>query len=84
MIAFLQANSLYSIKESLGNCTAKVHILVGEKENRAMRNSAAIIHEKLQGSLLQVLPQMYHGEFSINHVVDYVKKIFEMVRSDLE
>lgn len=31
MIAFLQANSLYSIKESIGNCSAKVHIFVGGK-----------------------------------------------------
>jgi len=80
MIAFLQANSLYSIKESIGSCNAKVYIFVGEKENRTMRNSAKIIHEKLQGSLLQVLPQMYHGEFSINYVNDYVKWILQIVK----
>ncbi len=80
MIAFLQANSLYSIKESIGSCSAKVYIFVGEKENRAMKNSAKIIHEKLQGSLLQVLPKMYHGEFSINYVNDYVKWILQIVK----
>ena len=80
MISFLQANSLYSLKKSIGNCGAKVHIFVGEKENSAMRNSAVIIHEKIQGSSLQVLPQMYHGEFSINHADDYVDKMLEIVK----
>ena len=80
MIAFLQANSLYMIKEAIGSCNAKVYIFVGEKENRAMRNSAKIIHEKLQGSLLQVLPKMYHGEFSIHYVNDYVNRIIQIVK----
>lgn len=80
MIAFLQANSVYSIKESLGSCSAKVYIFVGEKENRTMRKSAMILHEKLQGSMLQVLPKMYHGEFSIHYVNDYVKWILQIVK----
>ena len=79
MIAFLQENSLYSLKESIGDCRAEVHIFVGEKENHAMRKSATIIHKKSQDSFLQVLPNMYHGEFSINHVADYVNKILEIV-----
>lgn len=80
MIAFLQANSLYSIKESIRNCTAKVSVFVGEKENRAMKTSAKIIHEKLKGSLLQIFPKMYHGEFSLNHAGDYVKEIYAIVK----
>ena len=80
MIAFLLANSVYSIKESLRSCSAQIYIFVGEKENRAMRKSARIIHEKLQGSMLQVLPKMYHGEFSINYVNDYVKTILQIVK----
>lgn len=80
MIAFLLANSVYSIKESLGSCSAKAYIFVGEKENRAMKKSAMIIHEKLQGSLLQVLPKMYHGEFSIHYVNDYVNRILQIVK----
>jgi len=80
MIAFLQANSSYSIKESLGNCNAKVYILVGEKENRAMRHSANIMNENIRGSLLHVLPQMYHGEFSLHYVNDYVNWILQIVK----
>jgi len=81
MIAFLQANSLYSLKDSFGDCCAKVHIVVGEKESPVMRRSATIIYEKLPDSCLQVLPQMYHGEFSINHADGYVNKILEIVNS---
>ena len=79
MIAFLQANSLYSLKRTIKNCTAKVYVFVGRKENNAMQKSAQIIHQSLQKSSLQVLTGMYHGEFSINHGKDYANKIREMI-----
>ena len=79
MIAFLEANALYGIKPSIADCSAKSYIFVGEKENRAMQKSAKIIHKKLQGSLLQILPKMYHGEFSINYSEDYVNQILNIV-----
>lgn len=79
MIAFLQANSLYSIKDSIGNCSANVHIFVGEKESRAMQSSARIIHQKIQGSTLDVFPKLYHGEFSINNASSYVNELHEMI-----
>ena len=79
MIAFLQANSLYSLKESIKNCTAKVYVLIGGKENKSMQKSAEIIYQTLQGSLLQVLPDLYHGEFSINQGKDYANKIREII-----
>ena len=45
-----------------------------------MKKSAKIIHEKLQGSLLKVLPKMYHGKFSINYVNDYMNGILQIVK----
>ena len=75
MIAFLQANALYDLKPSLAACTAKVSVFVGEKENAAMLKSAQRIHTQLQGSSLQILPGMYHGEFSINHPRDYAESV---------
>ena len=80
MIAFLQENAMYFLKETIGICEARVQIFVGEKENQAMKKSARIIHGRLKNSLLQVLPNMYHGEFSINHADDYASKILEMVK----
>ncbi len=79
MIAFLQANSLYSLKESIKNCEAKVFVFVGEKENNAMLKSAKMIHQTLQNSSVQVIPKLYHGEFSINHGNDYANKIKEII-----
>ncbi len=79
MIAFLQANSLYSLKESINECTAKVHIYVGEKESSSMQKSAKNIHNALSQSTLQVLPKLYHGEFSINHGNDYAKAVKQIV-----
>ena len=81
MIAFLQANSLYSLKESIKECTAKVHIYVGEKETGSMRKSADDIHSALPQSTLQVLPKLYHGEFSINHGNDYAKAVRQIVNN---
>ena len=80
MIAFLEANALYCINPSITNCTVKAYVFVGEKENKTMRKFAKIIHENLKGSVLHVLPKMYHGEFSINHVDDYVNKIWNIIR----
>ena len=80
MIAFLQENSDYSIKAGIGECKAIVQIFVGEKENHLMKESAKIIHDKLKDSDIQVLPNMYHGEFSINYAGDYVKRILEIVK----
>lgn len=80
MIAFLQANALYTVKDSIQNCSAIVHIFVGEKETHTMRRSAAMIHEKLRGNTMQILPKMYHGEFSINHAPEYVDKVLEIVK----
>ena len=79
MIAFLQANSLYSLKESIKNCTAKVYVFVGGKENNTMQKSAQIIHQTLQESTLQVLPGLSHGEFSINQGKDYANKFREII-----
>ena len=79
LIAFLEASALYCIKPSITDCTAKVYVFVGEKENKALQKSAKIIQEALKGSVLHVLPQMGHGEFSINHAEDYVNKLQSII-----
>lgn len=80
MIAFLEENAMYYIKSSVRNCSARVYVIVGEKENKAIQKSAKIIHENLQNSVLHVLPKMHHGEFSINHADDYVNKLQSIIR----
>ena len=80
MIAFLQENFIYSIKDSLGISNAKVKVFVGEKENSAMKISAKIINEKIKGSSLRIIEKMYHGEFSINYADEYVKEIYAIAK----
>ena len=80
MIAFLKENALYSMKEALGHCKAKVCVVVGEKESRVMKKSARLIQEKIPGSMMQVLPGLYHGEFSINHAREYVELLERVVK----
>ena len=55
------------------------HDVIILKENRIMRKSSAIIHQSLQNSLMQVLPGLYHDEFSINHGKDYANMIRQII-----
>lgn len=79
MIRFLEANALYGIKERLGECTAMVHIFVGEKEGAVMQKSAKRVEAAISGSVRTVLPGLYHGEFSLNHADRYVKEIKKLL-----
>lgn len=81
MIAFLEANALYSLKPSLRETSAEAYIFVGGKENSAMRKSAEIIHKAFPGSELQILPGMVHGGFSMNHASDYAETVLRIVRN---
>ena len=80
MIAFLQESSMYFMKKSLGKCVAEIHLFVGERENKRILLSARKLHETLEKSSLNVLPAMYHGEFSINHADLYVKELCAIVK----
>ena len=75
MIAFLRANTSYTLKESLNNTIADVRIYYGEKEIRGIKQSAQRIKELLPNASVSELRGMVHGEFSINHAADYVKTI---------
>ena len=75
MIAFLRANTSYTLKESLNNTNADVRIYYGEKEIRGIKQSAQRIKELLPNASVSELSGMVHGEFSINHAADYVKTI---------
>ena len=75
MIAFLRANTSYTLKESLNNTNADVRIYYGEKEIRGIKQSAQRIKEIIPTAFVSELSGMVHGEFSINHAADYVKTI---------
>ena len=81
MIAFLQESSMYSMKETLGECTAKVHLFVGERENKRILFSAKKIREAIKNCDIHILPSMYHGEFSINQADRYAKELYDIIKS---
>lgn len=81
MIAFLQESSMYSMKKTLDECTAKVHLFVGERENKRILFSATKIREVIKNCDLHILPSMYHGEFSINQADRYAKELYDIIKS---
>ena len=73
MIAFLKANSLYTIKPGLSETTAKTKIVAGAKEPKSIRNSAKLLQEAILGSRMEILPGLRHGDLSINKLEQYVE-----------
>ncbi len=74
MIAFMKATAEYALKESLRGCSARVHVFAGARENRRVLASAEAIRRALPGSTLNILPGLYHGEFSMNHAREFADR----------
>lgn len=79
MIAFMEANSKYEIKDTLKDTEVKAVIVVGDKERPIMKKSANKIHQMISNSRMLILPNYYHGDFSINHPEEYIEMINELV-----
>ena len=79
MITFLKANSLYTIKPSLSETTAKTKIVAGAKEPKSIRDSAKLLREAIPGSRMEILPGLRHGDLSINKPVRYVRMLTEWI-----
>ena len=73
IIAFLKANSMYTVKPSLSETTAKVKIVAGSREQKSIRNSAELLHEVIPESSLEILPGLRHGDLSLNKPEQYAK-----------
>ena len=79
MIAFLKANSLYTIKPGLSETTAKTKIVAGAKEQNNIRDSAKLLREAIPESSMEILPGLRHGDLSINHPARYVRMLTEWI-----
>ena len=79
MIAFLKANSLYTIKPGLSETRAKVKIVAGSREQKNIRDSAAMLNRTIPGSSMELLPGLRHGDLSINHPEDYVRMLTDWI-----
>ena len=73
MIAFLKANSLYTLKQSLSETDAKVKIAAGAKEQKNIRDSAKILNRAIPGSGVEILSGLRHGDLSLNKPAQYAK-----------
>jgi pimeloyl-ACP methyl ester carboxylesterase len=80
MGAFLEANALYTLKDSLRNCGAEVRIFVGEKEIPSMKRSAHRIQRALPDSTLEILPGMRHGELALCHPEAYAALLRKILK----
>src|SRR5699024_1707642 len=50
-----------------------------EKEDMISFMEANLIHQKIKGSKIEILPNYYHGDFSINHPQQYIVAINELI-----
>mgnify|MGYP003293847475 CR=1 FL=1 len=82
MIAFLKANSLYTIKPELSETTAKTKIVAGAKEPKSIRDSAKLLREAIPGSRMEILPGLRHGDLSINHPARYVEILTDWINEN--
>ena len=75
MIAFMEANSKYEIKDTIQDTKARTLVIVGEKERTIMKKSANIINQKIKTSRIEIMPNYSHGELSINNPEHYIALI---------
>jgi hypothetical protein len=73
LINITLSNGNYPLRPSIADTTAKSLILVGEKEIKIMKKSAASLHQTIKGSSLFVAPKMKHGELSMAHPELYME-----------
>ena len=79
MIAFLKANSIYTIKPGLSETKAKVKIVAGSREQKSIRYSAKLLHEIIPGSSMEILPGLRHGDLSLNKPEKYAKILTDWI-----
>lgn len=79
-IAFLKGNSAYRVSHNLSACQAKVLIFVGSQERPIMKKSARIIGDLIPNSVLVTLEGYFHGDLSINHAEEYVKRMISLMK----
>lgn len=79
MISILQANASFTVRKELQDSRIKAFIFVGRKERFKMIRSGKCMNKILPNSTLTIMDQRYHGEFSLNHAVEYAGKVMEIL-----
>lgn len=81
MIAFMKANTSYSLKKSFLDASAEIHVYVGEKETGEIQRSAEAICKMRPCCQLHRMKGLRHGEFSINHADQYANAVRHITAS---
>lgn len=79
MIAFLKASTSYSLKSAVSLTSASVHVFAGGRENREILRSAELIRRAIPGCRKTILPDLYHGGFSLNEPDRYVRSLEDIL-----
>ncbi|MEM5770137.1 MAG: alpha/beta hydrolase [Bacillota bacterium] len=62
----------YAVPKTLGTSTAKVLIIIGSEEIKAMDKSVRLLMNTVQKPYVCVVPEMKHGELSLAHCTEYL------------
>lgn len=81
MIVFLRCNSAYSLKPALADTQAKVHIIVGSKEQLSIRTSGNLLNRLIPNSTMEILPGYSHGDLSLNHPEQYATLLKDYIQT---
>ena len=65
LINMILSNGTYKLKKNEINTSAKVLIIVGEKEPAIMKKSAIELNNRIANSKLYIIPKMGHGEIEL-------------------
>ncbi|BDR59213.1 alpha/beta fold hydrolase [Xylocopilactobacillus apicola] len=77
MISFLEANTSFEAASNLKSCQVNTRIVVGAKENGAIKRSAKILHEMMPHSTLEIKKDLYHGQYPLNCPQAYVQDLID-------
>lgn len=79
--AALHATYNYKLEESIKNATCKMAIFVGQRESKALKISANVLHEQVQKSEIFLLMNNAHGALSFSHPQEYISFVKSWVQN---
>lgn len=83
LINIIISNGTYKLKKDVINTSAKVLIIVGEKEISLMKKSATELNKRIENSKLYIAAKMGHGDISLNHPTEYVEILENLFSTDI-
>ena len=81
LINITLSNGDYILKDSIKDNTAKILIIVGEKELKIMKKSAAYLHNLIPSSKFYLAEGCSHGELSLKYYEKYLNLIKDFIES---